>query len=125
MRYAVDDGILVITLSSEVPAAAVFMTELGALMEDESIPRGLPVLVDVRRAKSAPSAGEVRGVSAFFHTKAHFFGTVSAVLVSTSLQYGVGRMGSAYEAMQDRTLRVFFDEAEARAFLKSPPPDDA
>jgi hypothetical protein len=118
MRYALEDDILVITMPG-APTAEQFVAQLRAIMADPGVPAGLALLIDVRGADSAPSASDVRRVSAFFRENTAFFGRVSALVVDGPLQFGVGRMGAAYEAANDRVLNVFFDEAQARAFLRA------
>lgn len=116
VEWRVDDGILVMTINRHV-GPREFMASVAAVEADESVPRGCPLLVDVRQSMSAPSGAEIREVSDMMDQFDHVIGPRRAILTATNLQFGTGRMGAAFEELKARELGVFRDPDEARAWL--------
>jgi hypothetical protein len=119
VRYQVERGVLAIRLDG-VPDADTFIALLDRIVGDLSVPRGAPCLIDVRQVNGGPSRAELERVVAFFDEHGDVFSRRRAVLVATTLQYGLARIAAVLESFRGVDVGVFRAEDAAVAWLLRP-----
>jgi hypothetical protein len=79
-------------------------------------------LVDCRQVATIPTQGEISGITQVMNVNRDMLSRRRAILVSSKLHYGMGRMASIYAEINDIEMDVFTDRAEALAWLGLDPP---
>ncbi len=90
---------------------------LAVAAGDDAVPDGAPLLIDVRDSEGKPAREEVVAFVAALHGHQGRFGDQIGALVSTMVQYGMGRVGSLIARSRGIDVTVFRDEDAAIAEL--------
>jgi hypothetical protein len=121
VTYSIRSNLLLIVASGDYDAAEPPRTLLAAL-EDPACPPRVALLVDVRESRSLASRSmeEIRRIAEFVGPHAERIGGRCAVVTSSDLQFGLGRMGAAHAEGVGVNAAIFRDVAPALEWLGVP-----
>jgi len=114
--HEIVDGVIVFRIVGR-PDTQAFIEVLRRVVEDDAIPDGLAILMDVREAKGSPTQPQIRAVSEFFKRHDDAFGR-RGMVVASKLQYGLARVSQALTHNRGMRMEIFWDENEALAALR-------
>ncbi len=126
LSYELDGEFLRYTVEGDVDfqeGFAVFqqgLAEAEATVAAGGAPR--PVLFDIRASKERRSAEELKGIATALGRHRGTVADHCAIVVSTPLYYGLGRMFGHFAEEYGITMEIFDDPLEAEAWLRAPAP---
>lgn len=94
-----------------------FMDAFDNAMNDPSCPAHVELLIDGRNDELLPTTEEIRKTSNHFATFGEKLG-LRALVASSDILYGLGRMAEAIEGFQDKEMQVFKGYDEAMKWLR-------
>lgn len=92
---------------------------LHQLAADERLGADFGILVDVRATSYIPTAGEARAIASEISQPDLFLSHPIAVVVSQTVQYGIGNMVSLIASLKGTVLRAFYDIEAAERWLQT------
>ncbi len=95
-----------------------FKTAIVGLIAIPNFYPGYRVLIDLRRANFQPSAAEANTLGLFLGQNRGFFKNQVAVVVTSTLAYGLARMTSIYAGLANFNMMVFHDHKEVTMWIK-------
>ena len=115
ISYSFSDNILILSKEGK-STHQEFIDAFDNAMNDPSCPAGVELLIDGRNDELLPTTEEIRKSSSYFATFGDRLGK-RALVASSDLLFGLGRMAEAIEGFQDKEMQVFKDYDEAMAWL--------
>jgi hypothetical protein len=92
---------------------------LRQLALDERLGADFGILVDVQATNFIPTAGEARTIAALVSDPELLLRHPIAVVVSQTVQYGIGNMVSLIAGIRGTVLRAFYKVEQAEAWLQT------
>lgn len=86
--------------------------------QDARFVKGMPVLVDMRKATINRDEAELRAIAAYYISLREYIAPRFAIVTATPFIYGLSRMFKAYAESGGLQVQVFTDVGEALLFLK-------
>ena len=115
VSYSFSDNILILSKEGK-STHKEFMDAFDNAMNDPSCPARVELLIDGRNDELLPTTEEIRQTSRHFATFGDKLGK-RALVASSDILFGLGRMAEAIEGFQDKEMQVFKDYDEAMKWL--------
>lgn len=116
LTYQFRDGIVEVVSEGQHDFEHLLEVSQRALQE-LSITPPVPVLVDARRTERDPGAAELSAIAEHLGALRPFFGPTIAIVVSSDLHFGLGRMFEVLARTHGIEARVYRDMDAARAWI--------
>ena len=120
VSYSFDSHIVVVRAVGSYSTDELKAATLASLADAE-VPSRPVLMFDLRESQvlTERTAGQLEDMALFLADLAPRFGNRLAMLVSSTVGYGLMRMGSAYAESDESKPEVFRDYDEARRWLLS------
>jgi hypothetical protein len=122
ISYRFDDDLLEIVVEGDHEVAD-FFTVVNRAVEDPEWSGSAWLLIDVRqsRAVTRRTAQEIRSVVDFLSDPPGRFRNCTALLVSSTMQQEVSRVGAAMADFRGSEVKAFYDRTQAVSWLRGNP----
>ena len=113
-----EKGIVYATVTGTITVAEV-RADMARMTAESGYPPDMPGIVDMRNAQAGLTSDELRQIAETVKNSPKVVNhTRRALLVSSSLMYGLYRMFATFISDGTTEYRVFYDEQLARAWIE-------